>query len=119
MVDLARAREKSSLLASIISQRDDESISELIQNYSRELVFSSLDDLMISVSAWRYVTDLHITPRMVFAHPVLLQDHPNASLYYRVIALLSQKQVGQLASSVSGWEDASRLRELSDCGCRT
>lgn len=69
---------------------------------------------MISVAAWRHVTDLHIAPRMVFVHPVLLQDHPNASLYYRGIALLSQKQVGQMASSVSGWEDGSIRRPVAD-----
>lgn len=63
---------------------------------------------MISLSAWQHVLSLRVDPKVVFAHPGILQVHPTTSLYYRGMALLSRKRVGQAAASVTNWEDGTR-----------
>ena len=37
---------------------------------------------------------------MVFAHPDLLQQHPDATLYYRGIATLSLKRVSDMVTNL-------------------
>ena len=61
---------------------------------------------MISPSAWEHVTRSGIKPRQVFAHPELLQQHPEASLYYRGLSLLPQKRMRAAgAGDVKNWEN--------------
>ena len=93
-----------------IRQRADDDLRELVADFNEELAFEPLDDLMISERAWEHILDSVIEPRLVFAHPDLLQKHPQASQYYRGIALLPQKRVADIASPVATWEDGSRKR---------
>ena len=72
---------------------------------------------MISKKAWDHVDDIAVKPQLVFAHPTVLQDNPKTSKYYRGISLLSQKQVGQLATSVADWEKGSRSRSIAYTRC--
>lgn len=81
--------------------------------------FTPLSDLMISVKAWDYVNTIEAAPALVFAHPELLRQLPETSQYYRGLALLSQKQVGQMAVSVNNWENRTRKRpiKIETCQC--
>ena len=96
------------LMSDRIRLRTDHELQELISSCTIELDFDPLDDLMISPGAWEYVTAAGIEPRLVFAHPLLLEAYPHASQYYRGIALLSQKRVADIVVPVSTWEDGSR-----------
>ncbi len=99
---------RSRLFADILSQRKDRAQRRLIDEFAAALDFDPLDKLMISSAAWDHVQSLGIEPKVVFAHPDLLRAHPTTSLYYRGMALLSRKRVGQAASPVDSWEDGSR-----------
>ena len=97
-----------------IRQRTDHALRELIEGFTGELDFRPLDDLMISEQAWEYVVGSGIEPKSVFAHPVLLREHPRTSQYYRGIALLPQKRVADIAVPVSSWEDGSRKAPIRE-----
>lgn len=97
-----------------IRQRTDHELRELIASFTDELDFDPLDDMMISEQAWEYVTASGIEPKLVFAHPSVLREHPRASQYYRGLALLPQKRVADIAVSVSSWEDSSRKTPITD-----
>ena len=91
-----------------IRERTDEALRDLIQNFTTRMKFRPLDGLLISERAWKVVAASGTEPRMVFAHPLLLQKHPKTSQYYRGIALLPQKRVADIAVSVASWEDGTR-----------
>lgn len=103
---------RSKMLAQLIQQRADAALKALIQSYEGELSFDPLESLMIGSAAWDHITTLDIRPELVFAHPRVLIAHPTTSQYYRGLALLSQKQVGQLAAPVASWEDDSRKQPI-------
>ncbi len=60
--------------------------------------------LGIDKEAWARTEEIGIEPRLIFAHPKILQALPRASLYYRNIALLPLKRVQQIAGPVEAWE---------------
>ena len=80
-----------------IRHRTDHALRELIDGFTDELVFHPLDDLMISKQGWEYIAVSGIQPKLVFAHPLLIREHPQTSQYYRGIALLPQKRVADIA----------------------
>lgn len=80
--------------------------------------FTPLSNLMISFKAWDYVNKIEAAPALVFAHPELLRQLPETSQYYRGLALLSQKQVGQMAVSVASWENRTRKRPITIETCQ-
>ena len=96
---IARAR----TIANRIARRDDRGALEAIEavrprpKYDRQT-------LCISEDAWRHVKAAGIKRRLVFAHPDILVQIPNASLHYRGMALLSLKRVQEIAGSVATWE---------------
>lgn len=101
---------RTKILSTEIRQRTDVELRNLVRNYVKELQFEPLNRLMISEKAWEYVSQLdNIQVQEVFAHPELLLDHPKASAYYRGIALLSQKRVQELVTSVKSWEEKDRI----------
>ena len=106
---------RSKLLAERIRQRTDEKVRRLVDRFTGRLDYSTAkEELLISESAWEYVTTSSIEPCKVFAHPDLLQEHPEASFYYRGIALLSLKRVRTGAGvDVKGWETKNRVRPVS------
>ena len=73
---------------------------------------------MISPKAWKYVESSGIEPKHVFAHPALLYLHPEASEYYRGIALLSRKRVAAIATSVDSWEEPGRKSTVKEEQCK-
>lgn len=99
---------RSVLFAGLLHKADDKAQRRIIEEFKDELDFTQLEELMISSAAWEHVAALGIVPQVVFAHPDILRAHPATSLYYRGMALLSQKRVGQAAVSVKNWEDGTR-----------
>ena len=114
MTSLDDARLRSMLMAERIRERTDQSIGKLINEFTEELGFLPLEDLMISERAWNYVANSEIDPKLVFAHPLLLRRMPRTSQYYRGMALLPQKRVADIAVGVSAWEDGSRKRPITE-----
>ena len=117
MADPDDALYKSRLLSGLVRQRKDVALRKAVENFGTELDFKPLENLMISEAAWQDATAAEIEPKLVFAHPVLLQSLPETSQYYRGMALISQKQVQQLAVSVSGMEAGSRSRMVPTSSC--
>ena len=109
---------RSRLFADILSQGKDRAQRRLIDEFGAKLDFDPLDELMISGAAWEHVRSLGIEPKVVFAHPDLLRAHPTTSIYYRGMALLSRKRVGQSAAAVGGWEDGSRKTPVREVAAR-
>lgn len=99
---IARARR----IAAVVAEREDERLRKEIEDYPRRLRWraSRSEELGIHRDALDRVRAAGIRRRLVFAHPRLLQDLPNASLYYRGIALLPRKRVQSIAGGVDGWE---------------
>ena len=97
-----------------IRQRTDLALRGLIANSEVDLSFIPLDDLMISVQAWEYIRGSGIDPKLVFAHPELLREHPQVSQYYRGVSLLPQKRVADIAGPVSSWEDGTRKTPITE-----
>ena len=114
MNGLDDARLRSTLMAERIRQRTDQDLRRLLESFRGDLDFGPLDELMISEQAWECVAVSGIDPKLVFAHPALLREHPRTSQYYRGIALLPQKRVADIAVPVSSWEDGSRKAPIGD-----
>ena len=117
---LANAVARSGLFAERLRQRTDVTLRRSIEEFTEghHLDFTPLADLMISVKAWDYVNTIEAAPALVFAHPELLRELPETSQYYRGLALLSQKQVGQMAVSVDSWENRTRKRPIKIETCQ-
>ena len=92
---LSSAQARALILSKAIKRRDDVRIRTLIENFAGALDYEGygLEKLAISDKAWAGVQQLQVEPKMVFAHPDLLRQHPETSLYYRGIATLSLKRV--------------------------
>ena len=110
---------RSKVLSERIRQRTDVKTRKLVDEYPGALEYAPVEDLMISQSAWDHVTASGIEPRQVFAHPDLLQRFPEASLYYRGLALLPQKRMRAAgAVDVKNWESRARVRPVSRADAR-
>ncbi len=103
---------RSKLFADILSKRQDKEQRRIIDEFADDLNFEPIARLMVSSLAWSHVKSIGIAPRAVFAHPDILRAHPTTSLYYRGLALLSRKRVGQAAVSVNNWEDGTRKQPV-------
>ena len=99
---------RSLLFADFIGKRLDKTQRSVIEQYTENLVFEPIDHLMISPNAWTHAATMGVRPQLVFAHPEILQTHPETSLCYRGMALLSRKRVAQVAVSITNWEDGTR-----------
>ncbi len=114
MAKLDDAKRRSAVIAQRIRQRTDLSLRELVAGFPDELTFAPLDEHMISQEAWDHVTSSGLDPKLVFAHPLLLRQHPRVSAYYRGIALLPRKRVSELAVGVDSWEDGTRTAPVRE-----
>ncbi len=114
MTKLDDAQRRSAVIASRLQQRTDLALRNLIEKYEGELDFHPLEKLMISEKAWNYVNESSFNHKLVFAHPFLLQAHPEVSTYYRGVALLSRKRVSDLAVSVESWEERTRKSHIGE-----
>ena len=103
------SRVRSLAFSQRLRQRTDERLRALLEDISLP-DYSDLECLMISDRAWQHCTEAGFSPILVFAHPAVIQRHPTTSQYYRGIALLPQKRVGQLGPSVDRWESGEMRR---------
>ena len=104
------ARDRALILSQAIKRQDDIHIRALIERFTDDLDYQTdgLETLGISDAAWSYVQQLGIEPKKVFAHPELLRQYPEASLYYRGMTTLSIKRVKNIAANVDSWEGPQR-----------
>ena len=91
-----------------IRLRSDKQVESLIKNFPNQLEFEPLDNFMISHQAWNSLINTEILPQIVFAHPEILRQYPETSQHYRGIALIPQKRMATLATSVTSWESGER-----------
>ena len=115
---LEEARQRALIISTHVRQRVDIDVRRLVDDFQGTAEYSgSLEDLAIAPEAWRYVQDEGMDPKRVFAHPAILREHPETSLYYRGLATLSLKRVQSMALSVKTWEEKSwhRRPSLSNC----
>lgn len=61
-------------------------------------------DLEVSNKAWDKVIHRGIKPVIVFAHPEVLMSVSQATSYYRMLAMVSQKSMGQVGLSTVRYE---------------
>ena len=115
---LEEARQRALLISQNIQRRADVDVRKLIEDYDAPLEFEGrLEDLAIAPEAWTHIVRARIVPKLVFAHPDLLQSCPQTSLHYRGIATLSLKRVQLMAGSVNNWEDGSMRRTPTSAKC--
>ena len=111
-VRLEESRLRALIISDTIRLRSDERVRELIQGFTGQLEFASrLEDLAIAEEAWDHIVQTQIDPKLVFAHPDILREHPQTSLHYRGIATLSLKRVQAIATSVGNWEAGTLSRK--------
>ena len=99
MTSLEDALIRSTLMSERIRHRTDQVLRKLVESFTVSLVFSPLEELMISEQAWKLIIDSGVDPKLVFAHPALLKEHPQTSQYYRGIALLPRETSGRHRST--------------------
>ena len=115
---LEQARQRALLISGRIRERSDLAVRHTIEQLELDLDYeTNLEQLAIAPEAWEYVSEEQIDPKLVFAHPDMLQAYPETSLYYRGIATLSLKRVQAMAVSVNSWEDGRRTRKPSLQSC--
>jgi len=65
-----------------------------------------LDSTGIESDAWQRIAEKRINPFLVFCHPRVLSEQPRLLLYYRTLALISQKGLSALVGgNVAAVED--------------
>lgn len=115
---LEEARRRALIISKHIRRRPDEGVAAMIQEFTTPLDFEGrLEDLAIAPEAWEHIVQAQFDPKLVFAHPDLLQTSPQTSLHYRGIATLSLKRVQLIAGSVNGWEDGAMQQAPSAARC--
>ena len=106
--------ERSTFLAQLLSNREDTELRRQIESFAGETRFENLETVGIAPAAWEKIERIQIPPRLVFAHPVILQALPQTSLYYRGISLLSRKLVSKHAVSVDTWENNPKNARVTE-----
>lgn len=111
------ATERALKIAARIAARDDLRVHKQITNFGNPFKNSKKEDrkgLGIANRAWRRVRGAGVSPQMVFAHPTILKDMPQASLHYRGIALLPRKRVQGIAGAIDTWESSPEKARVSE-----
>ena len=117
-VRLEEAKRRALIITQHIRERADEGGREIILSFSSPLDFEvRLEDLAIAPEAWAHIVQSQIDPKLVFAHPDLLQAHPQTSLHYRGISTLSLKRVQMMVGAVDMWEDGNFRRPPDSDKC--
>ena len=115
------AMERAAWMAQQIRKRADVKAVQKITNlnYGRIDYVDMLEDLGIETDAWKYIMEQDMDPKMVFAHPGILMEYPQASLYYRGIAALPYKRVSKIASSsIKNWEQDDYKGPPDESSCK-
>jgi len=79
----------------VIASQVDLLITEIDSIQSADLNWKA-KELRITPSALRRVTESGAKPHQVFAHPEIVRQRPHLVAYYRNLAAVSQKGVGQV-----------------------
>ena len=78
---LEEARQRALTISKNIQLRADVGVRKLIEDFAAPLDFEGrLEDLAIAPEAWTHIARAGIVPKLVFAHPDLLQSCPQTSL---------------------------------------
>lgn len=116
---LEESRQRALIISQRIRQRADLEARRLIDAFPDELDYAGqLEELAIAAEAWQYIREAGIAPKLVFAHPALLQSHPQTSLHYRGMATLSLKRVQAMAAAVKSWETGAYRRPPATASCQ-
>jgi hypothetical protein len=83
---------------------------QLQQIRGEELQWS---DLKISETAWNRIIHRGIRPVIVFAHPEVLQSVSGSVSYYRMLAMVSQKSMGQVGFNLAANESGKSFPDKS------
>jgi len=76
--------------------------------------WSDREGLGIEEQAWNKVIHGGIKPVKVFAHPKVLQENPRRVVYYRMLAMVSQKSMSNVGLPIAAWEKGSRTKKMDD-----
>ena len=90
------------------------SVAEEIESVKGEELEWNKDALKISEKAWNKVIHSGIKPVRVFAHPIVLLGNPRRLTYYRMLAMVSQKSMGNVGLSVNRYELGQKRLSLSN-----
>ena len=115
--EFEHSRVRALTLSGILEKRDDIRVRSIIEDFNQALEFrrEKFNEWGITEAAWSRIHQLNIEPKLVFAHPDLLYEHPETSLYYRGMAMLPLKRVSNLVTNVEKWErDSSLSRTARD-----
>ena len=115
----AEAKQRARRIAGRLAKRTDLRIRNRILAFPEELDYRNREWLLIEKTAWERIRESGLEPRLVFAHPRILEEIPQSSLHYRGIALLSRKRVAEIAGAIDGWETMpTKARVTSDKALR-
>ncbi len=84
-------------------------IADAIERVSGASLAWELQDLQISDVAWNKIIHSGVKPIIVFAHPDVLTTVAYATSYYRMLAMVSQKSMGQIGLATTRFEQKDRL----------
>lgn len=83
---------------------------------SKGFVWTNHKSLGIEDDAWKRINDSGINPLLFFCHPRVLSEQPRLLLYYRTLALISQKGLSALTRSNLATIEAGKAEKLNaDC----
>lgn len=95
---------------SIRSAKIDLLIAEIDGINAEELIWNT-PSYGISKSAFQKVLDIGADPHQIFTHPHVLVHRPHLIAYYRNLATISKKGIGQMLFSVDKYE-SGRTKEM-------
>lgn len=84
-------------------------VAEQIEGISGESFSWDLRKLNITEMAWNRIIHSGIKPIIVFAHPAVLTTVNRSVGYYRMLAMVSQKSMGQIGLASTQYEQKERL----------
>ncbi len=108
-------RIKSLLIVTSLQKRNDIKAIKFIREFSGELDWKPLSNLLIDPEVWEYaIVKQQYDPKFVFCHPIILLNKPVTSLYYRGLCSLSLKAVRDYFGSVDSLEKGNPRARLSE-----
>lgn len=113
------ALERAVWIAQQMQKSPDRAVMRKIttMSYGHSDYVDSLKSLGIHVDAWEYIAKQSVDPKLVFAHPSILMEYPQASLHYRGMAALPYKRVKHVASAVNDWEREDYAGQPNKAAC--
>lgn len=83
-------------------------VSQEIERISGESLAWDLKELNITELAWNRIIHSGIKPIITFAHPSVLIDVNRSVGYYRMLAMVSQKSMGQIGLATTRFEQTDK-----------